>query len=301
VPEQPIETYHLQAAKNARHPAYQAALAWYEVLVDALDHDDAERLADVLCNGALRPGSDAKRFEIAVLLALLAGIEERLAGLGEFVASRDLIASDRRQVATFVGADGSCIEGYYDQAVLPPGKVLGARDRGVSHYLGSSGRLRPDITVRVQRPDGQVTYTVFEIKLSEDVGYAASGYAEATSSSRRGRGRRAGFEPEACAVRRGRGHGATQIVDALAAVLTGIAGVLEFSTLTVGGPKGSTVVSSMRSRASRARRRIRGDGAAHSSKLCQAECLDLALGVAGLPGGSLWRAAWASAGSAAAT
>jgi hypothetical protein len=39
--------------------------------------------------------------------------------------------------------------------------------------------LRPDITVRVQSASGEVSYTVFEIKLTEDAGYAASGYAEA--------------------------------------------------------------------------------------------------------------------------
>jgi hypothetical protein len=33
--------------------------------------------------------------------------------------------------------------------------------------------------VRVHRGDQQVSHTVFEIKLSDDVGYAASGYAEA--------------------------------------------------------------------------------------------------------------------------
>jgi hypothetical protein len=179
VPEAPIETYHVQAAKNARHSAYQAAIAWYEVLVDALDHDEASRLADVLSDGALRPGNEAKRFEIAVLLTLLGGIEQRLAALGEYTVSRDLIASDRQQVATYRRNDGSGIEVYYDQAILPPAITLGARDRGVKHYLGSSGRLRPDITVRVRSSSGREVYTVFEIKLSDDVGYAASGYAEA--------------------------------------------------------------------------------------------------------------------------
>jgi hypothetical protein len=179
VPEAPIEAYHVQAAKNARHSAYQSALAWYEVLVEALDHDDAARLAAVLGDGALRPGSEAKRFEIAVLLTLLGGLEQRLAALGEYTASRDLIASDRQHVATYRRPDDSSITVYYDQAILPHDATLGARDRGVRHYLGSSGRLRPDITVCVCDGHGRETYTVFEIKLSEDVSYAASGYAEA--------------------------------------------------------------------------------------------------------------------------
>jgi hypothetical protein len=178
VPEAPIETYHVQAAGSARHPAYRSALRWYEALVDALDHDDSERLAAVLCAGALRPGDEAKRFEIAVLLSVLAGIERRLSALGEYAVSRDLIAKDRKQVATFTRPNGASIGVFYDQAVLPPDGPLGPRDRGVSHYLQSSGRLRPDITVCVRRGERAI-YTVFEIKLSDDVSYAASGYAEA--------------------------------------------------------------------------------------------------------------------------
>lgn len=130
VPEAPIETYHVQAARSARHSAYQAALAWYQVLVDALDHDDPERLAAILCDGALRPGSEPKRFEVAVLMMLLTGIEGRLAALGEYSITRDLIASGRNQVATFQRPDGSSIEVFYDQVVLPPDATLGARDRG---------------------------------------------------------------------------------------------------------------------------------------------------------------------------
>lgn len=179
IAEQPIEPYHVQAAQNARHPAYRSALQWYAAFTDAMDHDDAERLATVLSEGALRPGDEPKRFEIAVLLTLLAGIEQRFAALGEYQTSRELIAGDRQQMATFTRPNGGRVDVYYDQAVLPANHVLGPRDRGVSHYLGSSGRLRPDITVRVQRGEHHLTHTVFEIKLSDDVGYAASGYAEA--------------------------------------------------------------------------------------------------------------------------
>lgn len=68
---------------------------------------------------------------------------------------------------------------YYDQAVLPLDGVLGDRDRGTRHYLDSTGRARPDITVRVKAADGRATFTVFEIKLSDSVSYAAAGYGEA--------------------------------------------------------------------------------------------------------------------------
>ena len=68
---------------------------------------------------------------------------------------------------------------FYDQAVLPPTGELGPRDRGVAHYFGSSGRLRPDITVRTQLADGSASYAVFEIKLTNDASYIASGFGEA--------------------------------------------------------------------------------------------------------------------------
>lgn len=179
VPEAPVEGYQLQAARNARHSAYRSALVWYEAVADALDHNDPERLATVLSQGALRPVSDAKRFEVAVLLTLLAGVERRLPAQDGWSISRGLIASGRNAIATFQRADGSRVDIYYDQAVLPLTDALGPRDRGVAHYLASGGRLRPDITMRVETADGRVNYIVFEIKLSENVAYAASGYAEA--------------------------------------------------------------------------------------------------------------------------
>lgn len=177
--EQPIEAYHVRAARNARHPAYASAVRWYERLVAVMDTDDPAQLASVLSEGALQAGEPSKRFEIAVLLSVLGGIEARLSVLGDYAVALDVISRDRQQVATFRRRDGSCIEVYYDQVVLPPDDTLGPRDRGVSHYLASGGRLRPDITVRMQRPNQRAEYTVFEIKLSDDVGYAASGYAEA--------------------------------------------------------------------------------------------------------------------------
>ena len=95
------------ASQTARHGAYRAALEWYQALSEALDQDNAERLAEVLGRGALRPGEEPKRFEIAVLLTLLSGIEQRLAQLGEYEVRRDLIVGDRDQVATFRRPSGA--------------------------------------------------------------------------------------------------------------------------------------------------------------------------------------------------
>jgi hypothetical protein len=63
VPEAPVESYQLQAAGHARHSAYRSALDWYSVVHDALEHDEPERLATLLSEGALRPTIEAKRFE----------------------------------------------------------------------------------------------------------------------------------------------------------------------------------------------------------------------------------------------
>jgi hypothetical protein len=178
IPEQNIEGYHVLASQSARHGAYRAALDWYQALSEALDQDDTERLADVLGRGALRPGEEPKRFEVAVLLTLLSGIEQRLAQLGEYEIIRDLIVGDREQVATF-RCRGAEVAVYYDQSVLPLDGLLGPRDRGTRHYLDSAGRCRPDITVRVKAAAGREAFTVFEIKLSDSVSYVASGYAEA--------------------------------------------------------------------------------------------------------------------------
>ena len=58
-----------------------------DVLVEAIDRlpPALRRRAVLLClgDGALRPGSEVRRFKIAVLLTLLAGIERRLALLGD--------------------------------------------------------------------------------------------------------------------------------------------------------------------------------------------------------------------------
>lgn len=173
-----ISTEHLQAALMARHRAYRVALTWYEVLVDALDRDDAEQLARTLSAGALRPMDAPKRFEVAVLMKLLGAIEARLPPTNGWRVKRGLIESGRTDIVTFERGEAQ-VSLYYDQAILPLGKARGPRDAGVNHYLGFVGRLRPDITLRVRRENGDETYTVFEIKLTEDAGYAATGFAEA--------------------------------------------------------------------------------------------------------------------------
>jgi len=153
-------------------------LRWFDLLRRALDTDDPERLATVLRDGALRPMDKPKRFEVAVLITLLEAINVRLPESAGWAVERDLIAVGRDSIATF-RRDGAAVTVFYDQAVLPPTINLGPRDRGVAHYFCSSGRLRPDITVRTQRADGFTSYVVFELKLSDHPSYVASGFGEA--------------------------------------------------------------------------------------------------------------------------
>lgn len=178
VEAQRVNSHHLQAARNARHPAYSACLTWYRAMSDALDSSDPERLARILAEGALRPLDRPKRFEVAVVLSLLRGLAQRLPAEDGWILETRVIAPGRREIAVFK-KEGQEIGVYYDQAVLPLDKTLGARDAGVLHYLASGGRLRPDITVRTRSIDGYETFTVFEIKLTDDLGYVANGYGEA--------------------------------------------------------------------------------------------------------------------------
>jgi len=83
-----------------------------QATVKALSSGDVARLGAKIILGntyhlALRPGEEPKRFEIAVLLTLLTGIEQRLARLGEYEVRRDLIVGDRKQVATFLRPSGA--------------------------------------------------------------------------------------------------------------------------------------------------------------------------------------------------
>lgn len=178
VDEGPVDAHQLRAAANARHPAFRSALSWHEALTQALDSDDPERLAKLLSDGALRPMAEAKRFEIAVLLTLLQTLEVRLSPESGWDVSRDIIVSGRQAIATF-RRENESLRVFYDQAILPLNKALGPRDRGVAHYLGSSGRLRPDITIERTHADGSVNFVVFELKLTNNPSYAASGYSEA--------------------------------------------------------------------------------------------------------------------------
>ena len=164
-----LTSYHEQAALAALHRCYEEALGWYRRMRQALDDQDQRHLAEILAQGALRPMSPDTQFEIAVLIRLIEGIEHACVP-HRWTFERTIILPKRDSVARFHRDDGACIEVFYNQAVLPPeGNPLGPRDAGLSHYFASStSRMRPDITIVVERPGQMPRGVVVEVKNSSE-------------------------------------------------------------------------------------------------------------------------------------
>jgi len=176
VPLEPISPTHEQAAQAAGHPAYHAALEWYAALRNGLDADDPNTIAEVLAAGALIPLKDDKRFEVAVLIRLIQALWAKLqrSSNGGWVFYRCIVRKDRDEVASFEHSSGGRVRVYYDQALLD----AGACEDSARHYLAQHGRMRPDVTVVVERGDVKRA-AVIEIKHSERHDYLLSGLHEA--------------------------------------------------------------------------------------------------------------------------
>ncbi len=174
VSDEPITGRHLQAAKAARHPCYEAARIWHGTLYDALDRDEPARTAKLLAEGALEPAEAETRFEVAVVLRFVEALWQRLEPDG-WQATHGLIATKRKDVATFT-REGTEISVFYNQV---PELPRGPRDRGVRHYFGSHQRWRPDFSVRVRSPGGPDQWTVGEVKYTPNANYMRVGYGEA--------------------------------------------------------------------------------------------------------------------------
>jgi hypothetical protein len=174
---EPITAAHEDAARGARDPVHALALRLHRAMREGLDETDPDRVARTVAEGALAPGDDHTRFELAVLLRLIQALEARLAGRGDrWDLRRSLVIPGRREIAELAGERGGSVRVYYDQACLAPGPY----DAGLRRYLGQRGRLRPDVTVVVRAPDGAERAVVIEAKLSADPGYLAQGFREAT-------------------------------------------------------------------------------------------------------------------------
>jgi len=170
--------YEEQAARSARHRAYRSALTWLQRIREGLDPTDPQTIARVVANGALEPLADFTQFEIAVLLRVTLTLHTALetAEPGRWRVHRTLIRRDRDEAFIFERDDGCLLRIFYNRAELPSG----ACDGGVRYYLANDGRMRPDITIVTDLPGRRrVRATVFEVKLSDRVGYLGDGYQQA--------------------------------------------------------------------------------------------------------------------------
>jgi hypothetical protein len=170
-----IEQRHVDAARAAPHPCFTEAAALWHRLDDGLRTNDPARLARIIAEGALAPLAPETRFELAVAVRLLEMLEKRLCRDGEWNMHHCVLLPDREEIASFVGPDDLVIRVFHNRSALPAGPAeLGAR-----HYLGQQGRMRPDVTVTMERAGRRVKAHVFEVKLSADPGYLLQGLHEA--------------------------------------------------------------------------------------------------------------------------
>jgi hypothetical protein len=177
IPLEAVTPFHERAAAEARGPCYALALDWHRALRRGLDTADPNEIARVVAAGALMPLEAPTRFELAVLLRLIQSVaaEVEAAAPGRWQLERSVVIESRREVARLVRDDGATIGFFYNQSVLDMGPV----DRGVRHYLGGTGRLRPDITIVIRDSDRIMRAVVVEVKLSNDPDYVQRGYHEA--------------------------------------------------------------------------------------------------------------------------
>lgn len=176
VPEERVESRHEEAAYRGRHPCHAAALDWHQTLQAGLDGRDPAMIAAVVAAGALSPLDSAARFEIAVVIRLAQAMWEILDGTqpDRWTSHRSLVRRDRREIVAFERDDGAWVRVHYNQSHLGAGPV----DTGARHYLGATGRLRPDATVVVER-GGARTAVVLEVKLTDQPDYQTQGFHEA--------------------------------------------------------------------------------------------------------------------------
>lgn len=166
----------LASARSARDPVFHEAARWHDDLCAGLDSDDPRQIARTVAEGALLPLDAASRFEIAVAMKLIATVSEALASAGpqEWTHERGLIVAGRSDLAT-LRRGALAIRFFYNQAVLDPGPT----DLGVQHYFATRSRMRPDVTVVLERGETLISALVVECKNTVDASYLATGFREA--------------------------------------------------------------------------------------------------------------------------
>lgn len=177
VPDVAVTSFHQGAARNGRIRCYQLASNWYDDLCDGLDSSNESLIAQVVAKGALAPLNPPTRFELAVVVRLVHALWTHVdkAQPGRWTFHRTLVARGRKEVADLERDDGAHMRVFYNQAHFDSGpSELGAR-----HYLGQTGRMRPDVTVITEPPSGPGHAAVVEVKLSSDPDYLLQGLKEA--------------------------------------------------------------------------------------------------------------------------
>lgn len=178
IPVEAVEGSHQRAARDARHPAYAAALALHQALDQAVERPDPEALAAQLARGALLPLREPRRYEIAVLLRLLQRLEAALvvAEPAAWTMEREVVLrGGRGPIARLRRADGGRVDVHYDRAPTRPGP----RDEALRHYLSHQGRLRPDGLITLRLPGGARRALVVEVKCSTRQATLVQGLTEA--------------------------------------------------------------------------------------------------------------------------
>lgn len=170
-----IEQRHLDAAYASPHPSFKAAAELWQTIDEGLRASDPARVAQIVAQGALSPLAADARFELAVAVRLIDALDRRLGGAGGWSLEHCLVLPNREEVARLRGPEERCIRVFHNRAVLPSGPA----DLGARHYLGQQGRMRPDVTVVVEREARRVQAHVFEVKLSSDPAYLLGGLHEA--------------------------------------------------------------------------------------------------------------------------
>jgi hypothetical protein len=176
VTNRPADTHDLAAARAGRHPLFHEGARWHEDLRNGVDDDAPAHVARILADGALLPLEAPTRFEIAVAMKLIAGVSQLLANAepGQWTHERCLVIAGRKDIATLRRGD-IMIRFFYNQAELDEGPT----DLGVQHYFASGSRMRPDVTVTINRKKDLLSALVVECKHSPNKDYLISGFREA--------------------------------------------------------------------------------------------------------------------------
>ncbi len=164
------------AARSARHTAYHTAAALLDDINAWLDTSDPHATARLLAEGALFPVSEDTLFELAVLMRLAESLGNWLATnrSGPWMLERAALMPKRRELFS-LSRDDLRVRLFFNQAIFGRGPA----DEAASYYFGTHGRLRPDITVTLERGGQRVNAVIVECKNSEDPEYLHDGYRQA--------------------------------------------------------------------------------------------------------------------------